>query len=185
MSDIELPAATLEHLGSQPDVAADAFVAPGAVLVGDVRVASGASIWYGCVLRGDVRAIRVGERTNLQDGTIVHGTTLGHPVQIGADVTIGHAAVIHACTLEDRTFVGIGARVLDGAVMKSGSMLAAGAVLTPGKVVPAGQLWAGAPARPLRELTTDELLALDISAKRYMALARQYRLVPPAVLRRS
>jgi carbonic anhydrase/acetyltransferase-like protein (isoleucine patch superfamily) len=185
MSTLELADDVLAHLAVTPTIAPDTFVAPNAVIVGDVAVGAESSIWYGCVLRGDVQRIRIGRRTNIQDGTIVHGTTLGHPALIGDDVTIGHAAVLHACTIEDRAFIGIGARVLDGAVVRSGAMLAAGAVLSPGKTVPAGELWAGNPARLLRALTREEISAIRTSAARYAALAHRYRTAPPSAHTRT
>jgi len=155
-----------------PVLDASVFVAPGAVLIGDVKIGSLASIWFSCVLRGDVQKIVIGERTNIQDGTIIHGSTGGNPVVIGDDVTVGHGAILHACTIDSGGFVGFGARVLDGATVKSGGMLAAGAVLTPGKVVGENELWAGNPARLLRHLTEQERASMTASSKRYVELAR-------------
>ncbi|RKE38380.1 hypothetical protein B0G76_4699 [Paraburkholderia sp. BL23I1N1] len=118
-----------------PKVDPSVYIAHGTTLVGDVSIGGQSSVWFNCVLRGDVREIVIGMRTNIQDGTVIHGTTNGLPVIIGDDVTVGHGAILHACTIEDTGFVGFGARVLDGAVVRSGGMLAAGAVLTPRKVV--------------------------------------------------
>jgi gamma-carbonic anhydrase len=185
MSALAIPKAVLEHLAATPSIASDAFVASNAVIVGDVAVGAGSSIWYGCTLRGDVQRIRIGARTNIQDGTILHGTTLGHAALIGDDVTVGHAAVLHACTIEDRAFIGIGARVLDETVVRSGAMLAAGAVLTPGKTVPSGELWAGSPAKFLRALKPEEIEGIRISAARYVALAHHYRTAPPSSFMRT
>ena len=182
MSALAIPKEVLEHLAATPSIASDAFVAGNAVIVGDVTVGAGSSIWYGCILRGDVQRICVGARTNLQDGTIVHGTTHGHPALIGDDVTVGHTAVLHACTIEDRAFIGIGARVLDGAVVRSNAMLAAGAVLTPGNLVAA--LVAGQ-RQLLRKLTPDEIEGIRISAARYVALAHYYRTAPPSPFART
>lgn len=173
---VEVP----QYAHERPNVDVEAFVAGNAVVIGDVVVAAEASIWFGCVLRGDVQAIRIGARTNIQDTTVIHGTTDGRPVIIGADVTVGHGAILHACELQDGSFVGFGARVLDGAVVKTGGMLAAGSVLTPGRVVESGQLWAGNPARLLRELTNDERQAFRINVERYVRLARFYRTSHPA-----
>ncbi|VVD75702.1 gamma carbonic anhydrase family protein [Pandoraea pneumonica] len=158
-----------------PWVDPSAFVAQGTQLIGAVAIGAQSSIWFNCVLRGDVQPIAIGERSNLQDGTIVHGTTNGLPTIVGDDVTVGHGAILHACTLEDGAFVGFGARVLDGAVVKSGGMLAAGAVLTPHKVVGTGELWAGNPARLLRMLTDDERAGLGVASARYVALIERYR----------
>ncbi len=160
--------------GSQPLVAKGAFIAPGAVLIGQVEIAAEASIWFGCVLRGDVNAIRVGARSNLQDGTIVHVTSRGHATSVGADVTVGHRCILHACELQDRAFVGMGATLLDGSVVETGAMLAAGSLLTPGKVVPAGQLWGGRPARFMRVLSVAEIDGFRNATERYVLLAQEY-----------
>jgi gamma-carbonic anhydrase len=157
-----------------PSVHWTVFVAPGASIIGNVQIGQRASVWFNCVLRGDVQRIVVGTETNIQDGSILHGTTNGLPTLIGNRVTVGHGAILHACTIEDRGFVGFGARVLDGAVVRSDGMLAAGAVLTPGKIVESGELWAGNPAKFLRALTDRERGAIEASADRYVALAARY-----------
>jgi carbonic anhydrase/acetyltransferase-like protein (isoleucine patch superfamily) len=185
LTALAVPKEVLEHLTATPSIASDAFVAGNAAIIGDVAVGAQSSIWYGCFLRGDVQRIRIGARTNIQDGTIVHGTTLGRPALIGDDVTVGHAAVLHACTIEDRAFIGIGARVLDGAIVRSDSMLAAGAVLTPGKTLPSGELWAGNPAKFLRTLKPEEIEGIRTSAARYVALAHHYRTAPPSPFART
>src|ERR1700756_905128 len=159
----------------EPSVDPDAFVASGTHLIGEVTVGAQSSIWFNCVLRADVQKIVIGARTNIQDGTIVHGTTNGLPVLIGNDVTVGHGAILHACTIEDGGFVGFGARVLDGAVVKSGGMLAAGSLLSPGKIVGSGELWAGNPARLLRALTDQEREGMMTASARYVALAERYK----------
>ncbi|KXU84662.1 gamma carbonic anhydrase family protein [Caballeronia megalochromosomata] len=161
--------------GPAPNVSPDAFIAQGAVLAADVTIGAQSSIWFNCVLRGDVQRIVIGCRTNIQDGTIAHGTTSGHPVIVGDDVTVGHGAILHACTLESGAFVGFGARVLDGATVCSGGMLAAGAVLTQGKRVGEDELWAGNPARLLRGLTPQERASMRLAATRYVELAAAYR----------
>lgn len=166
------------HLALQPRIATTAFVAPGAIVVHDVEIGSEASIWYGAVLRGDVQAIRVGHGSNVQDQSVLHASTGGAPCVVGAGCTIGHAAVLHSCTLQDHAFVGFGARVLDGCHIATDGVLAAGAVLTPGKRVGPGELWAGNPARLLRTLTTAESAVYRQIADRYIALAAQYRASP-------
>jgi carbonic anhydrase/acetyltransferase-like protein (isoleucine patch superfamily) len=171
------------HALRNPEVDPTAFVAPGAVVVCDVRIGPNASIWYGCVIRGDVQHISIGERSNIQDGVIIHATTGGIPTRIGADVTVGHAAVLHGCTIEDGAFIGIGARVLDNATVKRGGMLAAGAVLTPRKTVPEGELWAGNPATLLRYLNDGEAAGMKANVLRYMALAGHYRQHHPIIYR--
>jgi gamma-carbonic anhydrase len=158
----------------QPSVDHTVFVAQGAAVVGDVRIGEHASVWFNCVLRGDVQRIVVGARSNIQDGSILHGTSNGSPTLIGAQVTVGHGAILHACTIEDLAFVGFGARVLDNALVRTGGMLAAGAVLTPGRVVGTGELWAGNPARLLRPLTDHERAGIAASADRYVRLAQSY-----------
>lgn len=170
--------------GMTPKVAETAFVAETATLIGDVEVGAGSSIWYGCVLRGDINRIRVGRNTNIQDGTIVHcnhdpegdyrETGGGMPTFIGDDITIGHLALIHACTLEDGCFVGMRAVVMDLAVVESQAMVAAGALVTPGKRVPSGQLWAGSPARFVRELKPGELDEMTYLSRHYCMLAAAY-----------
>ncbi len=157
-----------------PVIDRSAFVAQGTQIIGDVTIGTQSSIWFNCVLRGDVQQISIGHRTNIQDGTIIHGTTNGLPCIVGDDVTVGHGAILHACTLEDNAFVGFGARVLDGAIVQSGGMLAAGAVLSPRKVVGSGELWAGNPARLLRSLTDGEREGLNATAVRYVELAQRY-----------
>lgn len=164
----------LPYKGIMPRIASDAFIAPGAVVIGDVVIGSQSNVWFGCVIRGDVNTIRIGERTNIQDGTIVHVTRKTGPTTIGSGITIGHAAIIHACTLEDDSFIGMGATVMDFAKVQSGGMLAAGAVLTPGKTVPPGQIWAGNPAKLFRELKVEEAEFIPISANNYVELAQDY-----------
>ena len=165
----------------RPRVHPEAFVAHGAVVVGDVRVGAGSSVWYGCVLRGDVNHIAIGENSNLQDGTIVHvaknnpkGDVL--PTVIGDNVTVGHSALLHACTLESESFVGMRATVLDGAVVQRGAMVAAGAMVTAGKTVPTGELWAGSPAKFFRKLRDNEIAFFKTSAEKYAELGREHRL---------
>ena len=167
--------AALSSMAVAPVLDPSAYIAQGTKLIGDVTVGAQTSIWFNCVLRGDVQKIVIGGRTNIQDGTIIHGTTNGLPAIIGDDVTVGHGAILHACTIEDRGFVGFGARVLDGAVVCSSGMLAAGAVLSPRKIVGSGELWAGNPARLLRVLTDQDREAMATSAARYVALTDRYK----------
>ena len=169
-----MPALIRPHHGVTPTVGECAFVAETAVLIGYVVVGRDASIWYGCVLRGDGNFIRVGDRTNVQDCTIVHIATDAYPTLIGAGVTIGHSATIHACTLEDDSFVGMAATVMDGAVVERHAMVAAGALVTPGKIVRSGELWAGSPARKMRDLTPQEIENIHTSAIHYCELAQSY-----------
>ncbi|WP_431284112.1 gamma carbonic anhydrase family protein [Humitalea sp. 24SJ18S-53] len=160
--------------GRAPLIAATAFIAPTAAVIGDVTIGEGSSVWYHCVLRGDTNFIRVGARTNIQDGTIVHVNAGAEPTIIGDDVTIGHAAIIHACTLEDRAFVGMGALVLDRAVIESGGVLAAGSVLPPGKRIGADELWVGNPAQKVRVLDDAGRARFARNAPNYAKLAQRY-----------
>jgi len=163
-----------------PVVAAGAFIAEDAVVIGDVEIGARASLWYGVIVRGDVNVIRIGAETNIQDGTIVHCTRNKFGTFIGAGVTIGHRAVIHGCRLEDGCFVGMTACVMDGAVVEGGAMVAAGALVTPGKRVRRGELWAGSPAKLMRALSAEELIYIADAARRYAALGEEYRQAPAA-----
>ena len=159
-----------------PAIAPDAFVAPNVTLIGQVEIGARANIWFGCVLRGDLASIHVGALTNVQDGTVVHVSSVANGATwIGERVTIGHMALIHACRLEDRCFVGMKACVMDGAVVETGAWIAAGAVVTPGKRVKSGELWAGTPARLLRAVTAEEAHYIETLPERYAELAEQYR----------
>ncbi len=164
--------------GKAPRIDPTAFVAPGAVLIGDIEVGAEASVWYNCVLRADVNHIRIGARSNIQDGSVLHvdsprpGNEAGLPTLIGEDVLIGHMAMVHGCILHDRAFVGLGAIVMDGCEIESGAMLAAGALLAPGRRIPAGQLWAGRPAKYVRDLSAEELAGQQAGVAHYVALAR-------------
>ena len=165
----------LAHRGSHPRIAPGAWIAPGAAVIGEVEIGADASVWFGCVVRGDVCDVTIGARTNLQDGTIVHVTHTGIPARIGSDVTVGHACVLHACTVEDGAFVGMRATVMDEAVIESGGMLAAGALLAPGKRVRSGELWGGVPARFLRKLRPEEVAVWPERVAHYVELAQSYR----------
>jgi len=173
--------------GKAPRIHDSAFVAPGACLIGDVEIGPDASVWYNCVLRGDINRIVIGAGSNLQDGTIVHVEgprpgSEGSPAIVGDNVLVGHMAVLHGCILEDRAFVGMGAIAMDDCRVEGGAMLAAGAMLTPGKVVPAGELWAGGPARPMRALSTAEIDAMRTQSLHYVENARRHRAALEQVL---
>lgn len=161
--------------GKLPAIHERAWVAPTAAVIGDVTIGESSNIWYHCVLRGDSNYIRIGARTNIQDGTIIHVNSGTFPTIIGDDVTVGHAAIIHACTLQNRAFVGMGATVLDGAVIEEGGVLAAGSVLPPGKRVPALELWVGNPAKLMRVLTPEQRAGFDTTAPHYVELAARHR----------
>ena len=157
--------------GHSPQIHETAFVAPGAVLVGEVVLGPGASVWYGCVLRADTNRIEVCARSNVQDGTIIHADGPdqgGTPVVIGKEALIGHRCMIHGASVADGGFVGMGSTMLDGARVETGGFLAAGAFLAPGKVVPPGEMWGGLPARKLRDLRPGEDLAARMGAAHYV-----------------
>lgn len=162
------------YKGKIPIIKDGAFVAPSADIIGDVEIGTQSGIWFGCVLRGDVAHIRVGERTNIQDGTVIHVTRNGHPTIIGSGVTIGHQALLHACKLEDSCFVGMGAIIMDDAIVESGAMVAAGALITPNKIVKKGQIWAGNPAKYFRDLTEKEAAFIKISEDNYVKHVEEY-----------
>lgn len=146
------------------------YVAPGAVVAGQVDVGDDASFWFHSVVRGDVNTIRIGRRSNVQDGCVLHVTHRTHPLAIGDDVVIGHGAIVHGCTIEDGALIGIGARVLDGAVIEAGSQVAAGALVPPGMRVPAGTLVVGLPARVARSLSEAERVANAEISRRYVGV---------------
>lgn len=162
--------------GRTPVIASSAFIAPSAVVIGNVEIGADTGIWYGCVLRGDVNELRIGDRVNIQDGTVLHVATHGPGCYIGNDVSVGHMALLHACTLEDGAFVGMKACVMDGAVVEGGGMVAAGALVTPGKRIRSGELWAGSPAKMMRELTDDDRRNMTWTAEHYIDLAREHRM---------
>lgn len=164
----------LPYRGVRPTIHPDAFIAPGAVVIGDVEIGKDSNIWFGCVIRGDVNTIRIGEGTNIQDSTVIHVTRKTGPTVIGSGITIGHKAILHACTLEDDCFIGMGAIVMDFAVVKSRGMLAAGAMLTPKKIVPEGELWVGNPAKLFRPMTQAEIDFIPESANNYIELSKVY-----------
>ena len=161
--------------GKSPVIAADAFIAPNAVLIGDIVVGQGSSIWYGCTVRGDVNTIRIGDRTNIQDNSVVHVDSGKFGTRIGNDVLVGHMCIIHGCELQDGSFVGMKACLMDGVVVESQAMVAAGALITPGKIVRRGQLWAGSPAKHLRDLSEKEIAHFPVATQLYAQYAQNHR----------
>lgn len=157
-----------------PKIDKTTYVSPGVSIIGDVTIGAGSSIWFGAVLRGDVAPITIGENSNVQDGAIIHTSRFNGATEIGNNVTIGHRAVIHACSLMDDSFVGMGAIVMDKVIVEPCALVAAGALVTNGKIVKTGQLWAGSPARYVRDLSNAELNHIKESAKNYADLAAVY-----------
>lgn len=164
-------ARVISFRGVRPVVANDVFIAPGAVVLGDVILGEKSSIWYNTVVRGDVHFIRIGRESNLQDGTVVHVTNDTFPTTIGDRVTIGHAAVVHGCTIEDGCLIGMRAVVLDGARVGEGTLVAAGSVVAPGDRIPPGVLAMGSPARVRRPLTAEEKERVREAASLYVGYA--------------
>jgi carbonic anhydrase/acetyltransferase-like protein (isoleucine patch superfamily) len=163
------------YRGRTPKIPASAYIDPDAVIIGDVTIGEQSSVWPCVVIRGDVNWIRIGARTNIQDGAIIHVDSGEFSTTIGDDVTVGHNAVIHACTLKNRAFVGISATVLDGAVIEEGGMLGAGGLLTPGKVIGRNEMWLGSPAKLVRVMSDEERRKFDRNAVVYRELAARFR----------
>jgi carbonic anhydrase/acetyltransferase-like protein (isoleucine patch superfamily) len=168
------------YLDATPRLGAGVYVDPAALVIGDVVLGDDASLWPFAVARGDVHYIRIGARTNVQDGAVLHVTHDGEytpggfPLVIGDDVTIGHGAIVHACTVHDACLIGMNATVLDGAIVGKHSMIGAGAVVPPGKIVGEGELWVGNPARKVRLMSELEIERLYYSARHYVKLKNNY-----------
>lgn len=163
-----------EFLGSQPQVNMSNFIAPSADLIGDVILGDETSVWFNCTIRGDVNYIRIGAQSNVQDNTCIHVTNQTHPTVIGNQVTIGHSAMIHGCTIKDRVLIGIKSVILDGAIIESDCIIAAGSLVPPGKVMPSGWMCMGSPAKPVRKLTDDEIASIITYSENYMKYSRAY-----------
>ncbi|MGI8812554.1 MAG: gamma carbonic anhydrase family protein [Pyrinomonadaceae bacterium] len=157
-----------------PKIHSLAFVAPDAIVIGDVEIGEDASIWYGSMLRGDVNYIRVGARTNIQDGTVIHVSSNDYPTVLEEEITIGHRVTLHGCYVESGCLIGIGAILLDGVRIGKNSLIAAGSLVTPGVVIPPNSMVMGAPARVKRPLTDEELAGLRTSWKNYIELKNAY-----------
>jgi len=171
----------LPYKGISPTITPTVWVAPGATVIGDVTIGEESSVWFGCVVRGDVHRIRIGDRTNIQDLSMIHVThhkqpdkSDGHPTIIGDDVTIAHRVMLHGCTVEDACLIGMSATILDGAVIGRESIVGAGALVTGGKVFPPRSLILGSPAKAVRTLSDEEVAELYASAKRYVGFMKEY-----------
>jgi len=166
--------------GKTPKIHETAFIAPGSTIIGDVEIGAGSSIWYNCVVRADVFTIRIGERTNVQDGSVLHcdpprpDDPEGSPLVIGDDVLIGHMAMVHGCIIHDRGFVGLGAIAMNKAVIGSDAMLAAGAMLTERKVMGERELWTGRPAKKLKELSDAAIAGMKMGVAHYAENAKHH-----------
>jgi len=164
----------LPYRGVKPSIHKRAFIAQNATIIGDAIIGEDSGVWYGCVVRGDVNEIRIGKRTNIQDLSMIHCAELGQGTYLGDDITVGHSAVLHACTIEDNAFIGIQACVMDDCLIEKEAMVAAGALVTPGKVVKSGEVWAGRPAKKLRDINDQDLEFFAINRARYARLAQEY-----------
>ncbi|MDA0814282.1 MAG: gamma carbonic anhydrase family protein [Verrucomicrobia bacterium] len=158
------------HFIHTPQIAADAFVAPSADIMGSVTIGNRSSIWYQCVLRGDINAIQIGSESNIQDGTIIHVSST-HPAVVGDHVSCGHRAIIHACTIHDQVLIGMGAIIMDEAEVGGSSIIGAGALVTKGMQIPSGVLAVGSPARVIRHLTADERASIPALSAKYLQVA--------------
>ncbi|MFC1798662.1 gamma carbonic anhydrase family protein [Thermodesulfobacteriota bacterium] len=168
----------LEYMGKRPKIGNKVFIAASAIIVGDVEIMDGANIWYGTVIRGDTSYVKIGHNTNIQDNCTVH-TESGNPTIIGDNVTVGHNAVVHGCTIDNRCMIGIGAIILNQAHVKSGSIIAAGSVVTVRQQLGPGILAAGIPAVRKKELSTADYTLIDRPVQKYLKLAAEHASTKP------
>ena len=160
--------------GLAPQIAASAYIDEAATIIGDVRIGEHSSVWPGVVIRGDVHYIRIGERTNVQDGSVLHVMRDEHPLILGDNVTIGHGVILHGCTIESRCLIGMGSIILNGAKIGTGSIVAAGTLVTEGAIVPPGSLFMGHPGKLRRALTDADQLSINDYAQRYVEYKNSY-----------
>lgn len=163
------------YKGVMPTIDESAFIAASANIIGDVHIGAQSSVWFNCTVRGDVNEIRIGKRTNIQDNSVIHVASNGQGTYLGDNITVGHSVILHACTVEDDAFVGLQACIMDDVLIERGAMVAAGALVTPGKVVKAGELWAGSPARKLRDINDNDRAFFVENTERYCRLAAEYK----------
>lgn len=165
---LEVEEKLFPYLELFPQLGENVFLAAGVKIIGDVKIGDDSSVWYNSVIRGDVHYVKIGYKTNIQDCSMLHVTNGKYPLNIGNKVTVGHSVKLHGCTVENECLIGIGAIILDGAVIKSESMVAAGTVVKPNFTLPSGKLAAGVPAKIIRDLTIDEISDIKNSAERYV-----------------
>jgi len=163
----------LKYKDKEPKIGKNVFIAPGAIIIGDVEIKDGASIWFNCVVRGDMAPVEIGENSNIQDNCTVH-TAQNAPVKIGNHVTIGHNAIVHACTIENDVLIGMGAIVLDNAIIKSGTVIAAGSIVKEKNIMGPDELYAGIPASKKKEFDPSHRKELTDNAAEYSNLALEY-----------
>ena len=164
----------LNYQNKTPKIGQDVFIASGSVILGDVEIGDKSSVWFNCVLRGDINSIRVGSGTNIQDGSVIHVSRGGGKTLIGSNVVIGHMCLIHACNLNDSCMIGMGSTIMDGVTVETGSWVGSGALVTPGKVVKSGEVWMGSPAKPVREIKPFEIDEIARICHDYKELALKY-----------
>lgn len=162
------------YKGQLPEIDPNTYISDDAIIIGDVTISKDVSVWPTVVIRGDIEPITIGEGTNIQDGSVVHGAT-GFPVYMGKFITVGHKAIVHACTVEDYCMIGMGAIVLDGAVIGHHSIVGSNALVTKGTVIPPYSMVLGSPAKVVRSLKEEEAVGLEIHAKKYIELSKDYR----------
>lgn len=159
---------------THPRIHPTAFIAPQAIVIGDVEIGEASSVWFGSIIRGDVNYIRIGARTNIQDACVVHVSSRDHPTILEDEITVGHRVTLHGCYVESGCLIGIGSIILDGSRIGRDSLIAAGSLITPGTVIPPGSLVMGTPGKVKRQLTHDELAGLKTSWRNYVELSRKY-----------
>lgn len=167
----------IPYLEHQPKVHSSVYIAAGAMVVGRVNLKENVSVWHNTVIRGDVDEVSIGSNTNIQDGCLLHQNA-GKPLIIGAEVTVGHGAILHGCTIDDRSLIGMGAIILTGAKIGSETLIGAGTLVKEGQEIPAGSLAVGSPARIVRSLTEEERNSIRESASRYVVMAERYKSGP-------
>ena len=163
------------YRGIKPTIDPSVFLVDSAEIIGDVEIGKDSSVWYNCVIRGDVNYVRIGERTNIQDGCLLHVRHKEFPLVIGSNVTLGHGVIVHGCSIRDFCLIGMGAIVLDNAQINSYTLVAAGAVVRNNAVIPEGVLVAGVPAKVVRDLTSSEQVSIEESAQHYLEYVKTYR----------
>ncbi|MFY9589598.1 gamma carbonic anhydrase family protein [Rickettsia endosymbiont of Halotydeus destructor] len=169
-----MPHNIISFKGIVPEIDKETYIAPNCVLIGAVKVGSKSSIWFNTTLRGDVNSIKIGNSTNIQDGTVIHTSRFNGPVEIGDNVTVGHMSLIHACTIHSNAFIGMRATIMDYSVIEEYAFIAAGSLVPPNKVIKSKELWMGSPAKFIRYITEQELEHMKDNIKSYVELTKAY-----------
>lgn len=164
----------LPYKGIKPNINKTSYIAPSSSIIGDVKIGSNSSIWFNTVLRGDVESIKIGDNTNVQDGSVIHTSRFNGPVEIGDNITIGHLSLIHACIIRNNAFIGMSSTIMDYAVIEEYAFVAAGSLVPPKKIIKSKELWMGRPAKFVRYLTDQELEEMQDNVRNYVELANIY-----------